>query len=181
VEVIIVSNLMTTSEAAEYLDLHYMTVYKLTQQGRIPAFKIGRNWRFQKNLLDDWLANRETAAEVSVLIVDDDPEIRRTISRVVLQKGLNVVAVRSVDEALEELEQDHFKAIFLDLALPGTNCVEALSTIREKANKAVVAVIASYADAPTSLDAMSLGPMCLIRNPLQVNDITEGLNAVTKG
>jgi excisionase family DNA binding protein len=58
-EAAIVSNLMTVREAAEYLNLHYMTVYKLTQQGRIPAFKIGKNWRFRKELLDDWLANRE--------------------------------------------------------------------------------------------------------------------------
>ena len=37
------SNLMTTKEAAEYLKLNYMTVYKLAQRGRMPASKIGGN------------------------------------------------------------------------------------------------------------------------------------------
>jgi len=172
---------MTTREAAEYLKLHYMTVYKLTQQGRIPAFKIGRNWRFRKDLLDDWLAKRETAAEMSVLLVNNDPEISKTLGEVVLRKGLNLVAVRSVEEALEELETDNFDVIFLDMSLLGMNSVEVLSNIKDKDKKAVVAVIVGYADAPKTLDAMSLGPMFLIRKPLQINDIVEVLDALTKG
>jgi excisionase family DNA binding protein len=57
------SNLMTTKEAAEYLKLNYMTVYKLAQRGRIPASKIGGNWRFRKDLLDDWLAKQAKVVE----------------------------------------------------------------------------------------------------------------------
>jgi len=52
---------------------------------------------------------------------------------------------------------------------------------KEKDRKALVAKIASYADAPISLDAMSLGPMFLFRKPLQVNDIIEVLDAAKKG
>ncbi len=52
------SNLMTTKEASEYLQLSYMTLYKLAQQGDIPAYKLGGHWRFNKTVLDEWFANK---------------------------------------------------------------------------------------------------------------------------
>ena len=45
---------MTVEEVAEYLRLNEMTVYKLAQEGKIPALKIGRIWRFRKDLIDEW-------------------------------------------------------------------------------------------------------------------------------
>jgi excisionase family DNA binding protein len=42
-------------ELSEYLKLPKSTVYKLAQEGRIPAQKAGRHWRFLKRAIDDWL------------------------------------------------------------------------------------------------------------------------------
>ena len=47
--------IMTLREVAKYLGLHVMTVYKLTREGRVPAAKIGGQWRFKRNVLDEWL------------------------------------------------------------------------------------------------------------------------------
>ena len=47
--------IMTIREVAGYLGLHEMTVYKLTREGRVPAAKIGGQWRFKRDVLDDWL------------------------------------------------------------------------------------------------------------------------------
>ena len=67
------SNLMTTREAAEYLKLNQMTVYKLARQGRIPASKIGGAWRFRQDLLENWMEKQARTTEGTVLIIDDDP------------------------------------------------------------------------------------------------------------
>ena len=48
--------IMTIDEVAEYLDLHPLTVRRLARDGEIPAFKVGRQWRVQRKLLDRWLA-----------------------------------------------------------------------------------------------------------------------------
>lgn len=48
-------DIMTLKEVAKYLGLHVMTVYKLTREGRVPAAKIGGQWRFKRNVLDHWL------------------------------------------------------------------------------------------------------------------------------
>lgn len=47
--------IMTLREVAHYLGLHIMTVYKLTREGRVPAAKIGGQWRFKRDVLDEWL------------------------------------------------------------------------------------------------------------------------------
>ena len=47
--------IMTLREVARYLGLHVMTVYKLTREGRVPAAKIGGQWRFKRDVLDTWL------------------------------------------------------------------------------------------------------------------------------
>lgn len=47
--------IMTLREVAQYLGLHVMTVYKLTREGRMPAAKIGGQWRFKRDVLDEWL------------------------------------------------------------------------------------------------------------------------------
>jgi excisionase family DNA binding protein len=49
---------MTLKEVARYLGLHVMTVYKLTREGRVPAAKIGGQWRFKRNVLDEWLESQ---------------------------------------------------------------------------------------------------------------------------
>ena len=46
---------MTLREVAKYLGLHVMTVYKLTREGRVPAAKIGGQWRFKQDILDECL------------------------------------------------------------------------------------------------------------------------------
>jgi excisionase family DNA binding protein len=50
-----VEQIMTLREVAKYLGLHAMTVYKLTREGRVPAAKIGGQWRFKRDVLDEWL------------------------------------------------------------------------------------------------------------------------------
>jgi len=50
-----VDQIMTIEQVARYLSLHELTVRRLAREGEIPAFKIGRQWRVKKNLLDRWI------------------------------------------------------------------------------------------------------------------------------
>ena len=49
------TQIMTLQEVAKYLGLHVMTVYKLTREGRVPGAKIGGQWRFKRDILEEWL------------------------------------------------------------------------------------------------------------------------------
>ncbi|MEE8300382.1 MAG: helix-turn-helix domain-containing protein [Desulfatiglandales bacterium] len=46
--------IMTSQEVAKYLRIPIRTLYKLCQEGKIPATKVGRHWRFRKDMLDRW-------------------------------------------------------------------------------------------------------------------------------
>lgn len=49
--------IMLPREAAKYLGIHIITLYRLIKKGEIPAFKIGGQWRLKKDLLDSWILN----------------------------------------------------------------------------------------------------------------------------
>ena len=50
------SQVMTLDELAAYLKISKSTIYKLAQNGRLPGQKIGKQWRFAKQAIDNWLA-----------------------------------------------------------------------------------------------------------------------------
>jgi excisionase family DNA binding protein len=47
---------MTTKEIAKYLKLCEVTIGKLSKAGKIPAIQIGWVWRFDKEVIDEWIA-----------------------------------------------------------------------------------------------------------------------------
>lgn len=51
--------IMTTKEIAEYLKLHEITICKHAGEGRIPAIRIGRVWRFDKEAIDKWISDSQ--------------------------------------------------------------------------------------------------------------------------
>ena len=46
---------MTVHELAEYLQCNKSTIYKLIRSGKIPAFKVGSDWRFMRDRIEQWL------------------------------------------------------------------------------------------------------------------------------
>jgi len=51
--------LMTIDEVAEFLHMNPMTLYSWVREGKIPAFKIGKVWRFRKNDIYEWLKKQK--------------------------------------------------------------------------------------------------------------------------
>ena len=48
--------IMTINETAQYLRISLSSLYKLAQEGKIPAQKVGKHWRFHRQTLTDWIA-----------------------------------------------------------------------------------------------------------------------------
>lgn len=49
------TDIMTVEEVAKYLKLQPQTVYKWAQEGQIPGAKLGKEWRFRRRILDEWI------------------------------------------------------------------------------------------------------------------------------
>jgi excisionase family DNA binding protein len=57
--------IMTVHDVAEYLRLSEAKVYKMANEGRVPALRMGKTWRFKKELIDEWI-RRETELALRV-------------------------------------------------------------------------------------------------------------------
>jgi len=50
---------MTVDELASYLKVHPTTIYRLLKRRELPAFKVGYDWRFREEAIDDWRRGQE--------------------------------------------------------------------------------------------------------------------------
>lgn len=52
------NEIMDLRQVSDYLHIHPATVYRYARLGKIPAFKIGYDWRFHKQLIDKWILDK---------------------------------------------------------------------------------------------------------------------------
>jgi excisionase family DNA binding protein len=62
-EVSMQENLLTTVQVAQYLKVDKFTIYRLVTQKKIPAFKVGSQWRYKKRLVDNWLRKNSNLSD----------------------------------------------------------------------------------------------------------------------
>ena len=53
---------LTLPEVADYLQVSKDLIYRLAQKGKIPASKVGNQWRFKKEKIDQWMEDQPTLA-----------------------------------------------------------------------------------------------------------------------
>ena len=66
--------MMKVNDVAEYLRLSEAKVYRMANSGQLPALRLGKTWRFNKKILDDWI-RRETKGGGVMLASDPNQEI----------------------------------------------------------------------------------------------------------
>jgi len=73
-----VPRILTAKEVADYLRCHISTVYRLAKTGKLPGFRLGADWRFREDALQNWLdVELNSGADLSELgIQNPDPRSR---------------------------------------------------------------------------------------------------------
>lgn len=56
-------NVFTSEELAVYLKISKSSLYKLAQKGEVPGQKVGKHWRFRRDIIDQWLADSQSATK----------------------------------------------------------------------------------------------------------------------
>lgn len=56
-------NLLTAERIAKYLKVDKFTIYRLVAQKKIPAFRVGSQWRFKKSVIEDWLTTNSNISD----------------------------------------------------------------------------------------------------------------------
>jgi excisionase family DNA binding protein len=178
---------LTTEEVLEYLQVNLRTVYRLIKAGKIPAVRVGRQWRFRKRDIDAWLesqrprGSRGAATQAPprpapssaggrprVLVVDDEAAIRDLLSKTLALAEYDVDMAPDGRTALERLRIIAYDLLITDLKMPG---VDGLSVIREarrlKADLPVI-IITGFSNEASAIEAVNLGVSGYLTKPFRV-------------
>src|SRR5918993_5408785 len=100
---------LTTEEVLEYLQVNLRTVYRLIKAGKLPAVRVGRQWRFRKKDIDAWLvANRSSGradnARPRILVVDDEEAVRDLLAKTLAAADYHVDTAADGPSAIDCLK-----------------------------------------------------------------------------
>ena len=115
----------------------------------------------------------EIAAQLEVLIIDDEVAVNNNIRKVLAKKGYQVDQAVTKDEALQKVEQRSYKLVLLDLKMPGVKGLELLRAIREKRPATMVIIITGYASIETAKETARLGAVAYLPKPFTPHEIRE--------
>ena len=172
--------LMTLKEVADYLRVTERTVYRLLWRGSIPARKVGRQWRFERASIDDWLSKGPVKPQANILVIDDEDTIRLLFMETLQELGHDVLAVETSSEGLELVKSRNFDLIFLDLKMPGMDGAELFGLIKNVQPKVPVIIITGYPDSEIMARALAQGPFAVMKKPFTESDIIKAVEKFLK-
>jgi DNA-binding NtrC family response regulator len=114
----------------------------------------------------------------SILIVDDESNIRLTLSRALETLKVDVDTASNGEEALAKLKAKEFTLILLDLRMPGMTGMEVLRKLRETRPDIRVIIMTAYGTIESAVEAMKLGAVDFIQKPFVPAEIRESVSRV---
>jgi DNA-binding NtrC family response regulator len=106
-----------------------------------------------------------------ILLVDDDPAVRRSVSGTLAEDGHEVRVSENAEEALNQLSDYAPELILSDIRMPGLDGVELLARIKQSAPSIDVVLMTAYDDMPTVVRAMREGAFDFLVKPLQLDEL----------
>ena len=113
-----------------------------------------------------------------ILIVDDEPGIRESLTGVLEDEGYSCSSVESGEKCVEELARNSYEVVLLDVWLEGMDGLETLARIQEIpfADRPEVVIISGHGTIETAVKATKLGAFDFLEKPLTIEKVTVVLN-----
>ena len=181
---------LTTEEVLEYLQVNLRTVYRLIKAGKLPAVRVGRQWRFRKRDIDAWLENQRTrgakpaaatappaqtrpaseppAGHPRVLVVDDEASIRDLLSKTLALAEYDVDLAFDGRAALERLRTTPYDLLITDLKMPGVDGLTVIREARRLKTDLPVIIITGFSTEASAIEAVNLGVSGYLTKPFRV-------------
>ncbi len=106
-----------------------------------------------------------------ILVVDDEPAIRRFLRVSLSAQGYRVFEAETGESALDHIGRDHPEMIVLDLGLPGLDGFEVIRRLREAGSSVPIIVLSSRADERGKVEALDLGADDYVTKPFGVEEL----------
>jgi len=103
-----------------------------------------------------------------ILVVDDEPGVRKTLAAILGDEGYAVTTAGSGEEGLTNASASRFDALLLDVWLPGIDGIETLRRLKEQGIDAEVIMISGHGTIDTAVKATKLGAYDFVEKPLSL-------------
>ncbi|TDI23377.1 MAG: response regulator [Acidobacteria bacterium] len=184
--VMIDETFLTTDEVLAYLQVNLRTVYRLIKAGKIPAVRVGRQWRFRKTDIDAWL-ERERSHSIPpvrsspmptqpakpdgrprVLVVDDEASIRDLLSKMLALADYDVDVADDGRAALERMRKGSYDLLITDLNMPGMDGLTVIHEARRLNEHLPVIIVTGFSTEASAIEAANLGVSGYLTKPFKV-------------
>ena len=178
---------LTTEEVLEYLQVNLRTVYRLIKAGKIPAVRVGRQWRFRKRDIDAWLDSQRPRADHAgavagtatpvrnarqrVLVVDDEASIRDLLSKTLALAEYDVDTAPDGTAALDRMRAFGYDLLIADLRMPGVDGLTLIREARRYHTGLKVIIITGYSSESSAIEAVNLGVNGYLTKPFRVPQV----------
>jgi len=102
-----------------------------------------------------------------VLVVDDEPDTREIIRKLLDFEGFQVIAASTGEEGVKKVEEEHPEVVLMDISLPGIDGNEALSRIRRIHPFPSVIMLTAYATVDNAIQALKQGASDFVKKPFE--------------
>lgn len=181
---------LTTEEVLEYLQVNLRTVYRLIKAGKIPAVRVGRQWRFRKRDIDAWLDSQRTQTPTAapaapgpvpagktgryrVLVVDDEASIRDLLSKTLALAEYEVDTAPDGNAALARLRDTAitYDLVIADLKMPGMDGLTLIRQTKRLRPDLPIIIITGFSTESSAIEAVNLGVAGYLTKPFRVPQV----------
>jgi excisionase family DNA binding protein len=175
---------LTTEEVLEYLQVNLRTVYRLIKAGRIPAVRVGRQWRFRKRDIDAWLDSQRTQSgapvpsaaparhgRARILVVDDEASIRDLLSKTLALAEYEVDTAADASAALDRVRGLEYDLLIADLKMPGMDGLTLIRQFKRIRSELPVIIITGFSTESSAIEAVNLGVAGYLTKPFRVPQV----------
>jgi len=167
---------LTTEEVLDYLQVNLRTIYRLIKAGKIPAVRVGRQWRFSKKDIDNWLTGTRSAAKPAggtvdrprILIVDDEQAVRDLVAKTLTMADYDVDTAADGPSAIDRLRNTVYDLLITDLKMPGMDGLSVIREARQKSAEMPIVIITGYSTEASAIEAINLGVCGYLTKPFRL-------------
>jgi len=116
----------------------------------------------------------------TVLIVDDEKNIRQTLSDVLEDEAYQTLAVADGKSAIEILGREHVDLVLLDIWLPEIGGIDVLKNIQEEYSNVIVVMISGHGTVDLAVEAIKSGAFDFVEKPLSIDRVLQVLDRAFK-